>query len=654
MLVKDVTASVAELAARREGGALVLDGELEYAVTYVGTDAAVRRRDGRVAFRRAVETGEVGEGNAIVSVRVRVVDFELRRFAGRAYGDTLDYRAQVQVFPAEPVPPARPGSRASCPARYSPLQVEELVAEQGADALEEREVALDLAAFKVIDLQTSVAEAVGEVLAGTVLVEGALFQKIYYVAEDGLIHYQHAEFPFQKMVEVAGAGPGLQVQVTVRVRSVEYDLSGDGRRLAEKLQLALQVKAARLVELEAMTDLMAPPGIEVRRDLVRVDRVVGRGQGRSRESGMIRLPAPGGRLVKVAAVIEDLQSQVLHGQVLVEGTVREQVFFTTGGTAYHQEEEVPFTCVLDVPGAEPGMLARAQARVEEVAPDPGAEGPEVAQEVVVAVTVRVTEGRALEVVTALDGPGLTVERRRLTVERLVGQGAAQLMLQKKAVLVSRALGIVRVVGSIQDLICEVIPDQVIVQGRFHQQVLFIDRHKVERHQTEDVPFSQLVEVPGALPGMAADVEARVKHLSHSLLPEGGGFAEKAVIDLAVWVVERAELSVVTGVAGGPAAGTASGPGDLVALSGMVPLPRPYAERVGEVRTAVCPSGALRVHVFFVAPNRLVYHTCRDFSLAGGMPLGVREFRWTPVAGSRGLCEGVRWEAVLACSASRST
>lgn len=649
-----MTASVAELVVRREDGALILEGDLAYAVWYVGTDAAVRQRHGRVAFRRALKPRGTVEESGMASACVRTVDFQLHCFPGRGFGQTLDYQVRVQFVPegtgrvTEAVAPGSPY------ARCIPLQVDELVAEQAADMLEEREVALDLAAFKVVDLQTTVAEAEAGVLAGTVLVEGVLFQKIYYVAEDGLIHYQHAEFPFQSPVEAAGTRPGLQAQAEVRVQSVEYELSTDGRRLAEKIHLAIQAKVTRLVELEVITDLVAPAGFEVRRDLVRVDRVVGRGQGRCRESGAIRLPVQGGRLVKVAAVVDDLRTQVLRGQVLAEGTVREQVFFSAGGTAYHQEEVVPFTCVLDVPGAEPGMVARAEARVEEVVPDPGVEGPVVGQEVLVAVAVRVTEGRSLEVVTALEGSGLDVERRRLTVERLVGQSVAQVMLQKKAPLVSRALGIARIIDSIQDLSCEVIPDQVIVQGRLHQQVLFIDRHKIERHQTEDLPFSQLVEVPGALPGMAADVQARVKHLSHTLLPEGNGFAEKVIIDLAVRVVERVDLSVVTGVKGWPGADAPVGPRRRVSLSGTVPLPRPFARVVSEAWAAVCPQGALRVHVFFVAPNRLVYHTCRDFPLIDEAPLGVQEFRWTPAEGRRGLCEGVRWEAVLACSASRST
>lgn len=653
------------------GGGWMLEGVLECRAAYVGTDGAVRVRSRRAAFRQGVPGWE-GRGGEALTARVSGVDYQMVCRPGRPFGDAVDVRVHLDAAPVPPAP-AGGGEGAAAPAeaepsvRFTPLEVEERVAERAEEVLEEMEVLLDLAAFKVIDVQCRVADLTARALAGAVLLEGRLFEQIYYVAEDGLIHYQHAEQPFQRSLEVP-ADPGVNAHGQASVRSLEHELTRDGRLLLQKICLRLGVRVTRSVDLEVVTDLPARPGMDVERDLVRVDQVIGAAFTRTLEKGTARLPVPATAVVKVVAAVEDLRPQVLHGQVLVEGVVREQIFYASGGTSFHQEAEIPFSIVLDVAGAEPGMQAQGEGRVEEASARLGPDGREVEREILLGVRVRVTDPRTLRLVTAVSGPGLEVAERRLKVDRLVGSTRVQMMLQKKVTLVSRALGIARVVGSVQDLQCEVIPDQVIVQGRFHQQVFFVDRQKIERHQTEDLPFTHLVDLPGALPGMAAEVQPRVKHLSHALAPEGNAFAEKIVVDLEVRVAEAVDLSVVTGVrlpgASGAAAATdaggGAGGGDLVRCRGYLALPRPAAA-VHEVRPALCRGDGdgrfrlLRVHAFYSARNRVVYHAEEDHPLPGDRPVAsLREFRWQPASPSDGGCEGIRWEAVLQCSGSRST
>lgn len=652
------------------GGGWMLEGVLECRAAYVGTDGAVRVRSRRAAFRRGVPGGE-GSGGGFTA-RVSGVDYQMVCLPGRAFGDAVEVRVHLDAVRLA-APPEGAGEGAAAPAeaeapvRVTPLEVEERVAERAEEVLEEMEVLLDLAAFKVIDVQCRVADLAAQALAGAVVLEGRLFEQIYYVAEDGLIHYQHAEQPFRRSLEVP-ADAGCNAHGQASVRSLEHELTRDGRLLLQKICLRLGVRVTRTVDLDAVTDLPARPGMDVERDLVQVDQVIGSAFTRTVERGTARLPVPASAVVKAVAAVEDLRPQALHGQVLVEGVVREQVFYASGGTSFHQEAEIPFSTVLDVPGAEPGMQAQGEGRVEEASARLGPDGREVEREILLGVWVRVTDPRTLRLVTAVSGPGLEVAERRLKVDRLVGSTRVQMMLQKKVTLVSRALGIARVVGSVQDLLCEVIPDQVIVQGRFHQQVFFVDRQKIERHQTEDLPFTHLVDLPGALPGMAAEVQPRVKHLSHALAPEGNAFAEKIVVDLEVRVTEAVDLSVVTGVrpAGASAgaapggAGGEAGGGDLVRCRGVLALPRPAAA-VHEVRPALCGGDGdggfrrLRVHAFYAARNRGIYHAEEDHPLPGDRPVAsLREFRWQPASPSDGGCEGIRWEAVLQCSGSRST
>lgn len=657
--VLEAGADMAELGVARWGDRLALEGALRCRVAYVGTDRAVRTREQRVLFFHQLPAASA-DGQAPPGVRVAAVDCALRYREGRAFGDAADLAVHLALEPpgerdGEAVPEA---ARRPQPASAL-LQVEELVGEAWEEVLEAAEVLLDLAAFKVIDVQCEVADLKAQALAGAVVMEGRLWEQIYYVAEDGLIHYQHAEVPFEHALALACA-PGLNARAQAQVRALDFELTQDGRLLAQKISLRLQARATRAVELELLTGLDAP-GVEVTRDRVRVDRVVGFASARTLERRTSRLPTPAGEIVKVVAAVGEARPQVLAGQVLVEGVMRQQVFYTTAGTSYHFDEEVPFGCVLDLPGAAPGMQAQVEARVEEASARLSADGREVEREALVVVGARVTEPATLEVVTAVSGEGVEAESRRLRLERLVGQTTGQVMLQKRAPLVSRALGIARIVGTIRELQCEVIPDQVIVQGVLHQQVFYVDWQRVERYQTEDLPFTHLVDLPGVLPGMTAEVHPRLKHLSHALAPEGNAFAEKAVVELGVRVVEAMDLQAVSRVRLPERAAPAPAGGEPVACDGFVLFPWPFAAGVREVRPALAASAgdgggfdALRVHAYYLGPNAVVYHAGGEFPVPGGRrAIAVREFRWFPVEIEAGRYEGVRWEAVLQC-ASPST
>lgn len=664
--IKDVTGEVTELSFRRREGSLQLEilGTLEYRITYIGKDNAVRFREGAVAFRRLL-TGEwVEEDIPLLASGVDGFEYDLQTFPGREYGEHLTWLARVEVIrlPDAHTPNGPPAPVGASPDfTFTPLQVEELVAERAYDILEERDVTLDIAAFKVIDVQATVSAVDTQMLSDALIINAVLFERIYYVAEDGLIHYQHAEINLERSVEIP-AKREMNGRADLRVRSVEFELSSDGCRLSQRIIIGVRVKTTRTMEMEVVTGLPEEEEVRVTREQVRVDTVVGRGTGSTQAEKTVRLPSHGGDTVKAIAAVEEVRAQVVQGQVMVEGIVHVQMFYTCDGIAYHAEDEVGFHGLVPVDGAEPGMNALVEARVGEVAAEVSPADRAAGIRVDLILDARVTEGRTLQVVTAVAGDVLQAEHRHLKVERLVGQTGAQLMLQKRVVLVSKAVAVSRLAGTVLDLSWEIIPDQVIVQGRVHQQVFFVDRRKIERHQTEEIPFSYLVEVPGALPGMKAQVYPRIKHVSSRLAPDGDTFVEKVVLELSVRIEETVDLAVVTDVRGFPrpavGSGDATGNGSLLPVRGAVHLSRPHAVAVEEVKPALYGTGgfsAVRVHAYYVAPNRLVYHTREDFPLAGSFPVaGVREFRWMPVMEEGGRCREIRWEAIVECSASPST
>lgn len=685
--VRGMAAGFREVAVRCQEGAVVIEGVLEADIQYIGTDGRLRSARSETAFVRslpgnplAAAAGGAAAGEVQAALQPLDAECRLHRRPGRRWGDEVSYvvRAQCRLERA-----GAAGPRGGEPLWVSKrlLKVEEVVGTALREAVLDGTVALDPGAIKAIDVQGTLGGAETEVVEAAALVRGEVFIHVYYVDEGGVIRYQHHRLAFEEAAEVPGAAPGMAGEAFARVAGLEYELSPEGLTMKVRALVRLDVKVTRTVELAVVTDVGGAPGLEAVRERVKVEQVAGRSRVRHLCEGGLTLAAPALRVTRAVAGVEQVAAQAGHGQVAVEGVVRAEVFYADhAGREHHQAGELPVTCLVEVAAAAPGMLVQADVRVEEVRCALRGE-TEARVQAVLAVAVRVTEMVTLDVVTAVPGAA-AVEGRRLRVERLVGRAQRQAMAEKKAVLVSRALRLVDVVCTVTDLAWEVIPDQVIVQGKIHQQVFFVDRHRAERHQTEEIPFSYLVEVPGALPGMSAQVRPRVKHVSHSLAPEGNAFSEKVVLELDIRVLEMVELNVITavsgadgagrtGAAGAEAGGDSRGEGGFT-VRGTMALGRPPAVRVAEARAVledmrlersdgmVVASGVLRLQFYCVAANGLVYHrsAVHPFSqpLAarpagpagpGEAVLRVRELRWSLPEGGRRGAAAVAWEAVIA-------
>lgn len=692
--IKAMRVDLHDLALEFGQGELVVGGRLALVVEYVGRDGRVRvREDGGPFSRRVALDGVGGAAEACrgIAVSVRALQWELRLLPGRGWGREVDYRVEavVRAAPADAqdaaaVTPAFDGPEAAdepgeavASRRFSSrlLRVEEVIGEERADFLVEERLVIEKPAIKVIDVHWAVTGLRGDAVDDSVIIQGTLSQQVYYVGEDGLIHYQHGDTAFEGVVPVPGAAGGMNVRAAAEVQGSEHELT-EGQVLLEKCTVRVTAKVTRTAEVNILTDLIAPPGVRVATDTIHVEQVVGRGETRHLVEGSTRLAHPGQRVIRATAGAGPTSVQVLGGKVVVEGVIRQQLFYIgRDGMEYHQAEETPFSTFMDVPGAAAGMSGQVEAAVESLESELDQRDHLLRHRVVLRLTALVTEAVSLGVVTAVEGPGVEVESRQLKVERLVTQAAAQIMVVHKAGLVSRAIRIVDVIGSVRDIAAEVIPDEVIVQGRVHQQVFFIDRHKVQRHQTEEAVFNHLVEAPGARPGMLVAVQPFVKYISTALAPEANVLSERIVLDLHVRVVEPVSLTAVSGVRLPPTDGEPSHPIAQPAaprpvtfsLSGSLVPAGPPPDRVEEVAAVVVGAGVreqpggraalagvLRLRVCYVARNGHRYrheervpfeHELGVDRVAAAHPPGVRvrDLHWE-AAGRGG--RGLAWQALL--------
>jgi hypothetical protein len=207
---------------------------------------------------------------------------------------------------------------------------------------------------------------------------------------------------------------------------------------------------------------------------------------------------------------------------------------------------------------------------------------------------------------------------------------------REAVLPLRAIKVRNVTGEIRNIVTEIIPNKVIVQGIVHEQLFFVGTDNLVHHLADDIHFSTFLDIPGVQPGMNAQVSARIEDIITELAPDGLSIIKKIIIEVFVKVTETVQVNLATG--DGPTLLLKEVIGENTAqtlIEAEVDLEIPAIkvdEIKGDIRDLeievikdkVIIQGILHKQLFFVDTNNLERHQMEElpFSLFVDLPGAV--------------------------------
>ncbi len=426
------------------------------------------------------------------------------------------------------------------------LKVERVVGETTVRRTVEAEITLPFKAIKVFDVIASVTDVTTEVREGGVLVTGVIHKQLFVVDLGDIVRHVPEDVSFEEFVGIPGVGPGMNAQVNIRILTVDTELNLD--RVRQTVVLEIFVKVTITEQVEVVLDVRGP-GIVVRRELLKVDSVVGEDTQFFTLTPTVTLPITAQKIFRIIPSVRDVTAEVREDTVIVRGVIHKQIFLVDeGDLVRHASEDVPFTRTVDIPGARPGMDVQVTLRVVledfELVDPPGRV---LRQTLVVEAFVKVTETLQLEVVVDVKGPGIKVIKKLLKVESVVVDVLQQETVRATVILPQKPTKILEIIAQVVNLEAEARTDQVLVRGILHKQIFFVDEAgDLLRHFREDVPFRFVKAVPGARPEMNVQVRARIiGDIIHRL--DGEKLEQTAVIEVFVKVTRTVQLEVVVDV-----------------------------------------------------------------------------------------------------------
>ena len=404
------------------------------------------------------------------------------------------------------------------------VRAEVVIGEATKQLLIESNITLSQPALKIRNITAEIRDLTTELIPDKVIIQGLLHKQIFFVGEDNIVHHQTEEAPFSTFVDVFGAEPGMNIQIHPTVETILFNLLTP-TLLHQKVVTEFFVKVTE------------PTQINIREGngpLVRLDQVIGEATKQELLENLVTLESPAIKIDDITAEIADLSVEVLEDKIVLQGVLHKQIFFIgKDNVEFHQAEDVEFSTFVDIPGAEPGMDVITEPTIEFIHFELLDENT-VLQKIVVEFFVKVTESVQMNVAL---GPGAL-----LKLDTVVGEQTSQLLLESTLALTQPAVKIREIVAKVEQLMAEVIEDKIIIQGIVHKQIFFINQNNLEIHQSEDVPFSTFVDIPGAVPGMDVRIKPQIETILFELL-DSNRLRQKVVLELFVKITESQQLQV---------------------------------------------------------------------------------------------------------------
>jgi spore coat assembly protein SafA len=396
----DIAASVTNIRGEvREGGVLVT-GTIKKQLYIADEGDLVRHVPEEIPFREFVPV-EGARPRLNAHVRASVIDVDTTLIDN---GNKVQQEVLLEIFvkvteiqQIEVVTDVKGGPK-DLMVETRLLKVHSVVGEDSVSEVVQKTAELPITAKQIFQVIAEVRDVETEAQGDRVVVKGIVHKQIFLMDEGDLVRHVSEDVPFSVVVTIPGARPGFDVQADVAAIVDRFELlDPPGQKLRQTIVLDIFVKAAEILQLDAVSDVKGE-GIEAFKKLLIVDEVGVDVFETATVAAEVELPMEAEKIFRIMAEITNVETEIVNGRVIVRAVLQQQLFFVDkDGFLRHMREDVPFQVVANAPGAEPGMKVQARLRLNGDIDFDLVNGKLVQQKAVIDAFLKVTRTVQLEV-----------------------------------------------------------------------------------------------------------------------------------------------------------------------------------------------------------------------------------------------------------------
>ena len=400
----DVVARLNDVEAQARQDGVTVRGEIRKQLFIVDEGDLIRHVDEEEAFEQFIQLQNVQPGMR-VQVNARIVDVNVQLINENEVRQEIVLEIFVKVTEVQQLQVITDviGGPKDLQVDKKLLKVDSVVGEDKVAEVIKETVQLPITAKKIYEIVPEVTNVQTEVVNDAVIVRGVVHKQIFLVDEGDLVRHVTEDNLFTVTVPIQGARPGMDVQVDIDAvvdRFQLIDVPGNMLRLT--ILLNIFVKVTEILQLKIVTDVKGK-GIEVDKQLLKVDQVVDEARQREIVDSQVQLPIGAQKIFRIMGEITDVETEIVNGKVIVRAVLHKQIFLVDqSGLLRHVEEDVPFQVIKQLPDAEPQMDVQENLQIIDEIDFQLVEKKKLEQTVVVEVFVKVTEVEQLDIVVDVD------------------------------------------------------------------------------------------------------------------------------------------------------------------------------------------------------------------------------------------------------------
>ncbi|HHY47455.1 MAG TPA: DUF3794 domain-containing protein [Firmicutes bacterium] len=427
--VNEIRVTFQNLSVSIQPDRIFITGDIAKQVFYVGPDDMTRHQPATIPFSVTADIPGAMPGMDVqVHPSIRDISFALSP-DGLQVSEEILFDVFVKVTQRSDV--------AVAVGEGPTVVVDRLIGQGTSQVGESSQVTLSRPATSLVGISAVVSEVRARAVQDKVILRGTISKEVTYIGDDGLTHTDSFDIPFNDFVAIPGAAPSANVFVTARVAGVVFDPAQTGQVISEEVVVDTSVVLTEDAQVQVVLD---PAGV-----LLKLPAVVGEGMAQvmaevivervgpvaiaydrlvfeephesSRQhlvESVIPLPEPAIKIKSSSVEVVSVESQVMTGKVIVQGTVRVEIQFVGQDNIVRAvSQDIPFSTIEEFPDARPGVPVEVTVEVEGSVAKLTPDMSHVHELVILRIRLSSMRRSVVQVVVMVRGDGIVATSTRI-------------------------------------------------------------------------------------------------------------------------------------------------------------------------------------------------------------------------------------------------
>lgn len=394
-----------------------------------------------------------------------------------------------------------------------------------------------------------------EVMQNKIFVEGQIRYNLMYLAKsesNSEVHNAIYTRDFSSYIEMSGARADMTCEAECNIEHIECNIINE-RKISIEGIMQLKGKVNRKLEVPVIKDVEALEDIQLLKNPSSIDKVIGVVKGEIIAKSRLQVPmekAEIGKIIKCDVTVHKGDTKLLEGKVQVEGFAKIQILYKASGSRElaSLEEDIFINNEIEASNVNYYMESNTDFRVKDVdfdiKEDDLGENRIVDVEAIITSDTKVMHKEEFNMIEDAYSPSkiLRMEKKNYDMDVSLGQNTGDIIVKENLELPAEALKPVEVLNSSGKVTVtdkKILEDKVQIEGIINAAIIFKtnDEDNYVAAVNEQVPFSCLVDMPGAKIDMDAVVKVNLESLDAYV--EASTIAIKALIKVHAKVTYKA-------------------------------------------------------------------------------------------------------------------